>query len=153
MFDLPPALAHNEIPHQCVVATISRYQLPPNLLVGVLAQENGRVGTASPNANGSYDYGPAQINSAWLKTLKDYKVTAKDLQWNGCMNIWVSGWIMRRCLNKFSQNAWMAIGCYHTGENPRTDTHVRRMYSYAGEIQKKAIKYAPRFQQWLASGQ
>jgi hypothetical protein len=152
MLDLPPALASGEIPHQCVVATLSRYQLPPPLLVGLIAKEAGRVGTARKNDNGSYDYGPAQVNSIWLKPLARYKVSAKDLQWNACMNIWVSAWIMRRCLNKFSQNAWMAIGCYNTGENPKTASHVRRMYQYAGDVQIKSRRYGPAFQRWLASG-
>ncbi|HGP3143665.1 TPA: lytic transglycosylase domain-containing protein [Pseudomonas aeruginosa] len=150
MFDLPPAIAAGEIPQQCVVATIQRYQIPATLIVGILGQENGRVGTASRNSNGSVDYGPGQVNSIWLATLAPYGVTAKDLQWDGCKNLWVSGWIMRRCLNKFNNNAWMAIGCYHAGENPRTDTHVRRMYSYAGLVQEKSLKYGPGFQRWLA---
>ena len=102
MFDLPPAIAAGEIPQQCVVATIQRYQIPATLIVGILGQENGRVGTASRNSNGSVDYGPGQVNSIWLATLAPYGVTAKDLQWDGCKNLWVSGWIMRRCLNKFN---------------------------------------------------
>lgn len=151
MLDLPPSIAYGEIPRQCVVETIQRYQLPPNLLVGVLGQENGRLGTASKNSNGSTDYGPAQVNSSWLTALRPYGVSARDLQWNACMNLWVSAWIMRRCLNKFNNNAWMAIGCYHTGENPKTDTHVRRMYAYASKIQQKGLRYGPSFQQWLTN--
>lgn len=149
MIDLPPSIAHQEIPRQCIVATLQRYQIPPNLFVGYLGQESGRVGMANTNKNGSVDYGPAQVNSAWLKTLKPYGITAQDLQFNPCTNIWVSGWIMRRCLNKFADDAWKAIGCYHTGENPKSNEHVARMYEYTKLVQGKAIQYGPAFQRWL----
>lgn len=152
MFDLPPAIASGEIPQHCVAAVVNYYRVPPNLIVGILGQEGGRVGTASPNSNGSVDYGPAQINSAWLKTVQPYGVTAHKLRWDPCMNLWVSGWIMRRCLNKFPSSEWMAIGCYHVGENPRKESHYTRMQAYAQKIRAKSIQYAPAFQRWLTTG-
>ncbi len=151
MFDLPPSVAAGEIPQQCVVAAIQKYQIPPSLIVGILGQEGGRIGSASPNNNGSFDYGPAQINSAWLKTIAPYGVTARSLQYNPCMNLWVSAWIMRRCLNKFPNNQSLGIGCYHVGENPRTESHYRRMYAYALKIQGHSNKYAASFQRWLTT--
>lgn len=152
MFDLPPAFLNNEVPHVCVVQTLNQYQLPPDLFIGYMAQEGGRAGMANRNDNGSFDFGVAQVNSSWLKSISKYGVSARDLQWDSCKNIWVSGWIMRRCLNKFAGDFWKGVGCYHVGENPRTASHHRRMAEYAQLVHSKSQQYRQGFQRWLASG-
>ncbi|WP_455233613.1 lytic transglycosylase domain-containing protein [Geopseudomonas aromaticivorans] len=151
MFDLPPAFTHNEIPYACVIQTLNTYALPPDLFIGYLGQEGGRVGMANRNSNGSLDYGPGQVNSVWLKSLRAYGVTEQSLQWDPCMNIWVSGWIMRRCLNKFSGDFWKGVGCYHVGEFPSKPAHFRRMNEYAHLVHSKAAKYRQGFRRWLAT--
>jgi len=151
MFDLPPAFLHNEIPHRCVVQTLKQYQLPPDLFIGYMGQEGGRIGMANRNRNGSYDFGVAQINSSWLKEIGRYGVTASDLQWDSCKSIWVSGWLMRRCLNKFAGDFWKGVGCYHVGENPTTPEHHRRMAEYALLVHSKSQLYRQGFYRWLTT--
>ncbi|CAI9899094.1 hypothetical protein [Pseudomonas aeruginosa] len=52
-FDLPPAFLHEEVPRSCVVLTLQRYQIPPDLFIGYMGMERGRVGMANRNSNGS----------------------------------------------------------------------------------------------------
>jgi hypothetical protein len=53
---------------ECAAEVSRCYQIPVALLGGVLAQERGRLGQSSPNKNGTWDFGPMQVNSAWLTT-------------------------------------------------------------------------------------
>ncbi|CAI9898804.1 lytic transglycosylase domain-containing protein [Pseudomonas aeruginosa] len=155
-FDLPPAFLHEEVPRSCVVLTLQRYQIPPDLFIGYMGMERGRVGMANRNSNGSYDYGPSQVNSIWLQEISQFGVTAAQLQWNPCVNIWVGGWIMRRCLNKFPGQFWTAVGCYHIGEHALETADLslraRRMargQNYAREVYSVMTKYRQPFWQWL----
>lgn len=149
MVDLPPAVLHGEIPQACVMIVARSYQIEPELLGGLLYVEGGRRGMANKNKNGSYDYGPAQINSAWVEKTKAAGVSAHDLQHNSCKNLWAAGWIMRRCLNKFSNSFWHAVGCYHTGENPKKPEQLQRQRDYALKVHRAIQKTRGSFLRWL----
>ncbi|MDU4254433.1 lytic transglycosylase domain-containing protein [Pseudomonas sp.] len=151
MSDLPPAVVYGEIPQSCVMLVARSYQLEPELLGGILYVEGGRRGMANKNSNGSYDYGPAQINSAWLSKTKEAGVTANDLQHDSCKNLWAAGWIMRRCLNKFNNSFWHGVGCYHTGENPKLPEQLARQRSYAVKVHNAIQKTRGAFLRWLNS--
>lgn len=62
------ALLIHGIPIECINRAAITYVVPAKVILSVLATENGKVGTARPNKNGSYDLGPMQINSGWLNT-------------------------------------------------------------------------------------
>jgi len=151
MVDLPPAVVHGEIPAACVIVVSRSYQIEPELLGGLLFVEGGRRGMANKNKNGSYDYGPAQINSAWLEKTKAAGVTAKELQYDSCKNLWAAGWILRRCLNKFANSFWHGVGCYHTGENPKRPEQLQRQRDYAVKVHKAIQKTRGAFLRWLNS--
>lgn len=55
---------------QCTVQAAQRFGLPPGALAGILMNEGGKPGQWSHNTNGSYDLGPAQINTLWLRKLR-----------------------------------------------------------------------------------
>ena len=149
MFDLPPAIQHNEVPRSCVMTVARSYQLPPELIGGLLYVEGGRKGMANKNTNGSFDYGPAQVNSAWLSKTEEVGIGASALQHDTCANLWAAGWIMRRCLNKFSNSFWHAVGCYHTGENPKKPEQLARQRTYAVKVYRAIEKTRGPFLKWL----
>lgn len=150
MGDLPPAVQYGEVPRSCIVVTAQAYQLPVNLIGGVLLVEGGRVGMAKPNTNGTVDYGPAQINSAWLERTMPAGVDAEELRDNACANIWVAGWILKRCISIFSPSFWKGVGCYHAGENARTPKQLERMSSYAAKVHSAIADHGAAFSNWLA---
>lgn len=151
MIDLPPALIHNEVPQQCLMVTAKAYGLPPELIGGILMVEGGRNGMANRNTNGSFDYGVAQINSAWLPKTKAAGVDSEGLKSNACKNLWAAGWIMRRCLNKFNNSFWHGVGCYHTGENPKSPAQLERQRQYAVKVYKAIARMKRPFSEWLSS--
>ncbi|MBA1280199.1 lytic transglycosylase domain-containing protein [Stutzerimonas stutzeri] len=152
MLDLPPSIIHGEIPQACVVVVSQAFKIEPELLGGILFVEGGRKGMANKNTNGSYDFGPAQINSAWLDRTEPVGVGAKELQHDACKNLWAAGWIMRRCLNKFQSSFWHGVGCYHTGENPRTEAQLARQRAYAAKVFRAVKRTRGPFLNWLAKG-
>lgn len=152
MVDLPPSVAHGEIPQVCVVIVARSFRVEPELLGGILFVEGGRKGMANKNTNGSYDYGPAQINSAWLDRTERVGVGANELQHDTCKNLWAAGWILRRCLNKFQNSFWHGVGCYHTGENPKTDAQLKRQRAYAVKVFRAVQRTRGPFLNWLAKG-
>jgi len=150
MVDLPPAIAHNEMPLSCFIATVNSYQLPPLALGGILFVEGGRNGMANVNTNGSKDFGVSQINSSWLAKTRAAGIDSDDLQNNACKNIWAAGWILRRCLDKFPESFWHGVGCYHTGENPKTPAQLGRQVSYAKKVYAAAERIRGPFNDWLS---
>jgi hypothetical protein len=110
---LPAAYISNEVPSACVAYTVASFDLSPQLLLAVMKAENGRTGQESRNANGSYDYGPMQVNSSWLPILAEYHITREQLRDDGCINVWVGGWILRLAINSTS-GFWRGVGAYHS---------------------------------------
>lgn len=150
MIDLPPAIMHNEIPQSCVMTVARAYDIPPILIGGILYVEGGRKGMAMPNTNGSFDYGPAQVNSIWLKETKKIGVNEYELRNDTCKNLWAAGWIMRRCLNKHADSFWHGVGCYHVGEYASKPAQLDRQRSYAAKVHRATIKIESSFSRWMA---
>ncbi|MCD6040269.1 MAG: trbN, partial [Gammaproteobacteria bacterium] len=75
--------------------------------------EHGKVGHIVKNKNGSFDIGPAQINSAWLPILKTHGITQTQLQFDPCINIKVGAWIAAKAIAN-EKNLLSGIGDYHS---------------------------------------
>lgn len=117
----------NHIFAACLAMAAQTYQVPPQILVGILHVEGGKVGQQVRNTNGTYDLGPMQINTLWTKELaKEWGVsrsTAKKLiRDDACTNINVAAWIFRRNLDE-SKSLYKAIAWY----NSRTP-HIGNRY-------------------------
>lgn len=110
---LPASFTSGEVPAICIAYTAARFDLPANLIMSILKTEGGRVGTESRNSNGTYDLGPMQINTIWLPVLKGHGIERAALRDDGCLNVWVGGWILRSGLNS-SGNYWRGVGRYNS---------------------------------------
>lgn len=106
-------IAINDVPMSCINQAAIQYSVPASLIISVLKAENGHKNSATANKNGTYDYGPMQINTAWLKTLARYGYTVDDLRYNACLNVNAGTWILAKALlsNKL---LWQGIGNYHS---------------------------------------
>jgi hypothetical protein len=107
----------------CLILASYNYQVPAAVLVGIYKVEGGRVGQEVRNTNGSYDLGPMQINTIWMKELAQYwnvpQSTAKRLvRDDACTNMGVAAWILRRHYQE-TGNLASAIAHYHS----RTPLH------------------------------
>lgn len=103
----------NDVPIECINRAAMAYHVPATLIISILNVEGGHKGTASKNKNGTYDYGPMQINSIWLSTIKPYGYTKEMIQYNPCANVWVGSWILSRKIAE-SPQLWRGIANYHS---------------------------------------
>jgi soluble lytic murein transglycosylase-like protein len=115
---------------ECMVAASRAYRLPIEILAGVMAQERGKLGRASRNRDGSWDMGPMQINSRWLKTFAPYGVDARRLMYDGCAKVAVGAWILRYEQGRAGGDLWTAVGRYHSPD-------ARRARGYAWKVSGK----------------
>lgn len=84
------------VPLHCINEAAMKYHVSAKLIMSVLVTERGKVGQIVRNKNGTYDIGPAQINSSWLPELKKYNITQSDIQYNACINVTVAAWILSK---------------------------------------------------------
>ncbi len=77
----------------CMVEAARDYSIPLRGLISVWLTEGGKLGTLSPNKNGTIDHGPFQINTVWTDYLaKNFGVTKEVLTNDFC-------WSARRRLH------------------------------------------------------
>ncbi len=107
------ALIINDVPIECINQAAVQYHVPATLIISVLKTENGRVGEANPNSNGTYDYGPMQVNSIWLDKIYQYGYTQADIQYDPCANVTVGTWILASQIAD-SGAVWNGVGNYHS---------------------------------------
>ena len=97
----------------CVELAAQKFKVPLSLVWGILAVENGRVGKISKkNENGTYDIGPMQINSKWLKTFEKMGVCEEMILNDPRINIFAGAWILSQCL--VENNNYFGVGSYHS---------------------------------------
>lgn len=102
----------------CIAEAAQLYHIQPALLMAVLRTEGGHVGQIHRNANGSYDMGPAQINSIWLPVLAKSGITKNMVLNDRCLNITIGAWILGKSMAGVSpQNPalfWQHVGNYNS---------------------------------------
>ena len=131
----------NGVPIECIMQSARQYYLPVALLISVLKAENGKVGEANINKNGTIDYGPMQINSVWIKQIEPYGYTAQDLQYNPCVNVQIGAWILAQQVAS-GGSLWKGVGDYHSHsyyQNQEYSSKVSQYYYYL----KKALSGGP----------
>lgn len=112
------SLIIHDVPIECINNAASTYHVPAALIISVLLTENGRVGSAVQNKNGSFDYGPMQVNTIWLNKLAEYGITRRDIQYNPCVNVWVGTWILSQRVAD-ARDLNYGIGSYNSYSLPQ----------------------------------
>lgn len=113
---------------RCVTHAARTFGVPELPIWVILDVEGGTVGKVSQNTNRTYDIGPMQINSIWLKHIAPFGITESQVKNNLCMNIYVGTWIFTKELERHKTLA-KALAYYHSP----TPKHQHR---YLGLIQK-----------------
>lgn len=102
----------------CVSDAARKYHLPEILYRAILMTEGGRVGKVSRNPNGSYDMGPAQVNSSHLRALAGMGITREQIINDGCLNVHVGAWILADALGGRTPDNpaefWKRVGNYNS---------------------------------------
>lgn len=124
-------LTINDVPVECINKSAVQYHIPATLIISVLKMENGRIGDAIKNKNGTYDYGPMQINSIWLPELAKYGYSREKIQYDPCANVAVGTWLLSRAIAD-DKTLWKGVGNYHShtsNKNFAYRTKVQKIYT------------------------
>lgn len=122
------ALLVHGVPIECINQAAVVYHVPAALIISVLSVEGGRVGMASPNNNGTYDYGPMQINTIWIDKLKPYGYSLQQIQYDACTNVMVGAWILGTSIAN-SPDLWRGIGGYHSDTPPLNQAYQYKIWN------------------------
>lgn len=102
----------------CIQHASRQYRLPEVLFRAILLTEGGRTGAITRNKNGSYDMGPAQINSSWLPRLSVMGIARDRVLNDGCLNIHIGAWILATALGGQTPDNpaefWRRVGNYNS---------------------------------------
>lgn len=136
---MPSALLINDVPIECINQAAVAYHVPAKLIVSVLLTEDGKVGMAKLNKNGTYDYGPMQINTIWLNRLRRFGYTQDDIQFNPCVNVYVGTWILGQRIAD-TGNLPYGIGSYNSYSLPQNYHYRSKVAENFNWLQKKLEK-------------
>jgi hypothetical protein len=116
----------------CALAAARRYHVHQELFLAVLATEGGRVGQVVRNRNGSYDMGPAQINSIHLPELARLGISREQVINDGCLNLQIGAWLLARALDGQSPSNpgefWRRVGNYNSATPAPNVTYQAKVW-------------------------
>ena len=135
--DLPPQLQERVA---CSIAAAVKYGIPANILLAVAEKEGGKAGQWVRNNNGTYDVGPLQFNTAYLRQLSRYGITPGDVASGGCYPYDLAAWRLRQHIRQDGGDLWTRCANYHS----RTPLINR---TYRADLVRKSVYWAD----WLAA--
>lgn len=141
---VPPYAQLDQEAVRCIAQASSRYQVPELLLHAIVRKEGGRNGLAVTNSNGSRDLGLAQINTVWLKELRAFNITEHSLKTDACLNLHVSGYVLRKFYN-LKQDWFHTAVAYNIGPNKWTPARYSIGHKYASDV----VRYWQELQNWV----
>lgn len=127
------------VTRQCLDIEAKRQGLEILRILAVMSAEGGRVGTFSPNTNGSYDMGPMQINTVHLPELsRMYRVSERHLAqliaYDGCFNMAIGAYMLRQKTNEAGGDFWYGIGRYHSKTADKSTAYILRVHGHMKNI-------------------
>ncbi len=133
--DMPPLEQERVV---CSIAASVKYQVPSNVILAVAQKEGGKPGQWVKNTNGTYDVGPMQFNTAYLKDLARYGIKAKHVAASGCYPYELAAWRIGMHIRRDEGEFWQRAANYHS----KTYEHNK---IYRTDLKQKAFKWG----EWL----
>jgi hypothetical protein len=122
----------------CSIAAAKYYRIPANILLAVAQQEGGKPGQWVRNTNGTYDVGPMQFNTSYLRELSQYGITAQHVAAPGCYPFFLAAWRIRQHIEHDKGDIWTRAANYHS-----------RTPVYNAKYRRDLIGKAARWAKWL----
>lgn len=122
----------------CSIAAAIKHSIPANVVLAVAEVEGGKPGQWVSNRNGTYDVGPMQLNTSYLRELARYGITAEDVAAAGCYAYDLATWRLARHLARDRGDLWQRAANYHS----RTQ-HINARY------RAKLMARGARWASWL----
>ena len=130
--DLPPLEKERIV---CSISSAVKYEVPANIVLAVAEKEGGKPGQWVRNTNGTHDVGQMQFNTAYLRELERYGITANDVAAPGCYSFDLAAWRLRMHLRNDKGDIWTRAANYHS-RTPQFNA------VYRADLMKKAAKWA-----------
>jgi hypothetical protein len=130
--DLPARLQEQIV---CSIAAAVMYEVPANITLAIAEKEAGKPGQWVRNANGTYDVGPLQFNTSYLRELAQYGISSSDAAQAGCYPYELAAWRLRGHLYSDYGDLWTRAANFHS----RTPKHN---VVYRADLMLKAAKWA-----------
>ena len=130
--DLPPQIQERVV---CSISAAVKYEVPANIVLAVAEKEGGKPGQWVRNSNGTHDVGPMQFNTAYLRDLARYGITADDVAAAGCYSFDLAAWRLRMHIRSDKGDLWTKAANYHS----RTPQYNA---VYRADLMRKAEKWA-----------
>lgn len=128
----PPSSALTGSLKACANSAARRYHVPEVLYLALLATEGGQVGREHRNANGSFDLGPAQINTIHLPELARLGITRAQIVNDGCLNLQIGAWLLARELDGHGPDDpaefWRRVGNYNSRTPEINQKYQKRVW-------------------------
>jgi hypothetical protein len=122
----------------CALAASVRYDVPADALLSVYSVERGGTDTWSHDANGTYDVGPLQFNTAYLASLRRFGITPRAVEGKTCYPWFLAAWRIHNQLVEDHGGFWTRVARYHSATPHYVATYRRQL-----------LEYAPRWRAWL----
>ena len=119
----------------CSISAAVKYEVPANIVLAVAEKEGGKPGQWVRNSNGTHDVGPMQFNTAYLRELARYGITADDVAAAGCYSFDLAAWRLRMHIRNDKGDLWTKAANYHS----RTPQYNA---VYRADLMRKATKWA-----------
>lgn len=92
------------------------------------------------NTNGTYDVGPLQFNTGYLRQLSGYGIKPADVGAAGCYPYELAAWRLRQHIKKDAGDLWTRCANYHS-----------RTHRFNAKYRSDLIRRSMRWQEWLAA--
>ena len=118
----------------CSIHAAVKNDVPVNILLAVAEKENGKSGQRIKNTNGTYDIGPMQFNTTYLKDLNRYGIKENDV-YSGCYPFDLAAWRIKNHIEHDNGDLWTRVSNYHS-RTPKYNEVYRK------DLILKALKWA-----------
>lgn len=130
----------------CLDGVSNLFSISPSILVSIKRAESGlrlNPNVTGHNTNGTTDISLMQINyEVWSKELRQLGVTLpKEAFYDTCNNLMLSGWILRKHLDRFGGDAFEAVGRYHSGTPSIKKIYQTRLVKQARQVVDACSNY------------
>jgi len=98
-----------------IVSAAARYGVDPDILRAIAMVES-ELDPAAVGDQGK-SHGLFQINNFWLRK---YGIP-EDVIYDPALNAQWGAFVLSRCLDRYADHFWRAIGCYNTGAGDKSE--------------------------------
>ncbi|MBE8233438.1 MAG: lytic transglycosylase domain-containing protein [Endozoicomonadaceae bacterium] len=117
----------------CIKSSATKFKLDEMLLLAVIAQERGSIGTRIKASDGTYDHNVMQINSVRKNELERLGYNWKRIKNEGCYHIYAATHLLSIEIRE-AGSVWKGVGRYHYDERGAKPIHH---YKYRNLVAKK----------------